>query len=357
MEMDVSAKVLLTAVLVSAALLASPLDENSAWAQRSSDDIPTYVTPPELPTKVSIGAYLIGLSQVSEPSDPFPTYDVEMFLNLSWKDPRLAFGDEGSQPHVYQEEAAAEKLSVIWSPDLEIQNEVEQRQTESIELTIMPDGSVDYEERFGATINADLDLRRFPLDRQVLDIELQSFTWDKNELEFDANEPQTGFDATFKTPEWGVSGVEGLIGARTEIRDNHEFSFYAFRIHARRYAGHYILRIFAPLLFVMSLTWAAFWEPAQDRIRVGFIALLTVVAIHTVISRDLPRLSYPTSADTLLIVCYLVASALTVVSIIVQRVEARGDIELAVRIDRRARRLLPVVAVLIFTLSIVLLWS
>lgn len=356
LEMDVSAKILLTAVLVSAALLAPPLDKNTAWAQQS-DDIPNYVTPPELPAKVSIGVYLLGLSQVSEPSDPFPTYDVEMFLNLSWKDPRLAFGDEDSPPRVFQEEEAAEKLSEIWSPDLEIQNEVEQRQTESVELTILPDGSVDYEERFGATLNAELDLRRFPFDRQQLEVELQSFVWDRNEVQFVANEAQTGFDADFETPEWSVSGVEGLIGARSEVRDDREFSAYTFRIHAQRHGGHYVLRIFIPILFVMSLTWAAFWEPAQDRIRVGFIALLTVVATHTVVSRSLPRLSYPTSADALLIVCYLVATALTVVSIVVQRMEARGAVESAERIDRWARWLVPVVAVSVLGVSVLVLWS
>ena len=354
--MDVSAKILLTAVLVSAALLAPPLDKDTAWAQHS-DDIPTYVTPPELPARVSIGVYLLGLSQVSEPSDPFPTYDVEMFLNLSWKDPRLAFGDEDSPRRVFQEEEAAEKLSEIWSPDLEIQNEVEQRQTESVELTILPDGSVDYEERFGATLNAELDLRRFPFDRQDLDIELQSFVWDRNEVQFVANEAQTGFDADFGTPEWGVVKAEGLIGTRSEIRDDRDFSTYTFRIHAKRHSGHYILRIFAPIVFVMTLTWAAFWEPAQDRIRVGFIALLTVVATHTVVSRNLPRLSYPTSADALLIVCYLVATSLTVVSIAVHKLEERGEMERAQRIDRRARWGVPAAAAAILTAAVLALWS
>ncbi len=349
---------LLCAVLAGcAAVLAPPLDNGSAWAQQSSGDVPTHVTPPALPTEVSVGAYLIGLSRISEPSDPFPTYDVEVFLNLSWEDPRLAFEGEGSHPHVFQEEAAAEKLSEIWSPDLEIENEVEQRQTESFELTILPDGTVDYEERFGATLNADLDLRRFPFDRQVLDIELQSFTWDRSELSFAANEAQTGFDADFKTPEWNVTGVEYLIGVRTEVRDENEFAAYTFRIHARRYAGHFLLRIFVPLFFVMSLTWAAFWEPTQDRIRIGFIALLTVVATHTVISRNLPRLNYPTSADVLLIVCYIVATTMGVVSIVVQRMETNGAVERAQRIDRWARWLVPLVAATVLGISVLLLWT
>lgn len=140
-------------------------------AQQTSDDTPTFVEPPELPTEVAVGAYLLGLSRLSEPSEPFPTFEVEMFLNLSWNDPRLAFDDENARPHVFQEEEAEEKLSEIWSPDIEIQNEVEQRTTESVELTISPDGAVDYEERFGAILNAELDLHEFPFDRQILDLE------------------------------------------------------------------------------------------------------------------------------------------------------------------------------------------
>lgn len=343
-----------TAVLM--ALSFVMVGATAAETPQGSDDVPTWVTPPQLPADVSVGTYLLGLSQVSEPSDPFPTYDVEMFLNLSWKDSRLAFGDENSPPHVFQEEEAAEKLSEIWSPDLEIQNEVEQRQTESIELTILSDGSVDYEERFGATLHAEFDLRRFPFDHQTLDIELQSFTWDGSELSFVPNEAQTGFDADFETPEWSVSSVEGLIGVRSEIRDNRDFSTYTIRLHARRHSGHYLLRIFVPVLFVMTLTWVAFWEPAQDRIRVGFIALLTVVATHTVISRSLPRLNYPTSADALLIVCYLVATTLTVVSVVVQRMEARGEVEKAQHIDSYARWMVPVAAATILGVSVLLLW-
>jgi hypothetical protein len=280
-----------------------------------------------------VGAYLIGLSQVSEPSDPFPTIDVEMFLNLSWKDPRLAFGSVDTRPRVFQGEEAEEKLSEIWSPDVEIQNEVEQRQTESVELTIFPDGAVDYEERFGATLNAELDLRKFPFDRQVLDMELQSFVWDRNEISFIVNEAQTGFDPDFETPEWSVTGIEGLIGLRTEVRDTRKFATYTFRINAKRHAGHYLLRFLLPLFFVMTLTWFAFWEPLQDRFRVGFLAMLTVVATHAIISSSLPRLNYPTLADMVLIVCYWAATALVAVSIVVRRIDAAGDAERAQQYD------------------------
>ena len=102
---------------------------------------------------------------------------------------------------------------------------------------ILPDGSVDYEERFSATLNAVLDLRRFPFDKQVLDLEIQSFVWDRSELSMVVNEAQTGFDPDFETPEWKVTAIEGLIDSQSEIRDDREFSSFTFRIHAQRRAG------------------------------------------------------------------------------------------------------------------------
>jgi hypothetical protein len=77
----------------------------------ATDDVPTSVKPPRRPTEIAAALYLIGLSRISDPSDAFPTVDVEVFLDLSWNDPRLAF--EGSELLVFQGEEAAEKLSEI----------------------------------------------------------------------------------------------------------------------------------------------------------------------------------------------------------------------------------------------------
>jgi hypothetical protein len=319
-----------------------------------SQDLPTFVEPPNRPTEVAIATYLIGLSRVSDSSDAFPTTDVEMFLDLSWKDPRLAF--DGESPHVFQGEEAAEKLSEIWSPDPEIQNEVEQRETESIALIVLPDGTIQYEERFGATVNAELDLARFPFDTQAFDIELQSFLWDQADSVFVVNEEQTGFDIDFETPEWTVTGAEALLGARSEVRDDRAFSTLTFRVHALRNSGHYVLRFMLPLVFVMGLTWAAFWMPVEHRFRVGFIALLTVVASHTVIASELPRLQYPTFADLLLIGCYVFASALIVVSIRAQRLMDAGFEDRVAALDRRTRWILPAAAAVATAGGTLILW-
>ncbi|MDJ0850814.1 MAG: hypothetical protein QNK04_20785 [Myxococcota bacterium] len=343
------------------ALVAVVFAAGTAAASEStgSDDLPTAVVPPARPTEVVISAYLLGLSRVSEPSSPFPTFDVEMFVDLSWHDPRLAAPNGGGAEQVFQEEEAEEKLSEIWSPDFEIQNEVEQRETESIELRILPDGRVEYEERFGATLNAELDLARFPFDVQTLDLEMQSFLWDEGDCILVANPNQTGFDPDFETPEWVVRDAHGEVGRRSEVRDDRAFSSYTLRIVAERQSGHYVLRFMTPLMFVMLLTWLAFWMPVDQRFRVGFIALLTVVASHTVVSGSLPRLHYPTFADVLLLVCYLFATALIGISIVLQRLDRREDEaskRRAERIDVRTRWALPLGAAVLLGASALVLW-
>ena len=105
---------------------------------------------------------------------------------------------------------------------------IEQRSTDSVELIILPDGTVQYEERFGATINSDLDLRRFPFDRQTFDLEIQSFVWDQDQTILVVNEQQLGMNTEFDTPEWTVVGVQALSSINSEIR-----SFRLLRICIR----------------------------------------------------------------------------------------------------------------------------
>ena len=322
-------------------------------AGENTDDEPTSVTPPERPTEVSAAAHLIALGRVSASSEAFPTWDVDMLLDLSWRDPRLAFS--GTEPRIFQGEEAEEWLSEVWSPDPEIQNEVEQRQSESIAIVLLPDGTVEYEERFGATLQARFDLTRFPFDSQVFEVELQSFLWDEQDCVFVLNEEQIGFEAGFETPEWTVTGVEPAVGTESEVRGERNFYTLTFRIHAERNVGHYLLRFIVPLVFVMGLTFAAFFMAAGDRIRLGFIALLTVVAWHSGISQQLPRIHYPTFADIMLYICYVFVAVLIIVSIRIVHLDKYNAEAQALALERRTRWILPTLAVITLLGSTLLL--
>jgi hypothetical protein len=111
------------------------------------------------------------------------------------------------------------------------------------------------------------------------------------------------------------------------------------------------------LLFVMAATWLAFWEPAAERYRIGFFALLTVVATHAVIAGNLPRLNYPTLADMVLIFCYVTAIAVIAIGIVVRRLEAAGNVERARVIDRYSVLLLPATTAIVLFITALILWN
>ena len=66
----------------------------------------------------------------------------------------MAFDPEeiGFDREIFLEEDAMVKLGRIWWPDITLVNQSGAREIENEALTIYPDGSVDYEERFHATL-------------------------------------------------------------------------------------------------------------------------------------------------------------------------------------------------------------
>jgi hypothetical protein len=279
-------------------------------------------------------------------------------MDLEWRDEQLAWGEAGAKPRVYLENDAQAALDQMWWPDLTIVNEVEKRETESLVLLIHPDGRVTYEERFGVVIHAELDLRSFPFDRQRFELVLESLAWDSRQLQLVPNPAKTGFDTAFRIPEWAVTGVESFARTRPEVRGEADFSTVTLGIDATRASQHYLLRFLLPLMVVMLLTWSAFWIPASNRGRAGFIALLSIVASHSVIATQLPRIAYVTFIDLTLFIGYAYAAVLIVEANWVARLEHSGDDGARKRakvIDRRTRWLLPLCAALALGIAIVVL--
>ena len=215
------------AVLLGVAVDATAQSETEPVTGGPDASEPVFVSPPAEPTEVAIGLYLVGLTGVSSPDSAFPTVEAEMFMDLRWTDERLAFEPNGLRRHVYEEHQAELELDRIWWPDIEIENEVEKRETQALELIILPDGTVEYLERFRATVHAELDLRRFPLDTQTFDLLFESFEWTVSAVRLVPDEAMIGFDRAYATPEWSVEGIDWRIEPRPEVRAQQPFSSFA----------------------------------------------------------------------------------------------------------------------------------
>ena len=318
---------------------------------------PVFVTPPHSPTTVEIGMYLISLVEVSAPNESFPTFKAEVFLDLEWHDPRLAFseGDIGNEREVFLEHEAELELERIWWPDIEFENEQGERHTESRELVIHHDGKIEYSERFQGVFTVDMELIKFPFDHQNLTIHAESFSWDDNHLVFVPLDEKTGFNEEFKTLEWQLHDVHTEVHNKKEVRSPEAFSEYVYSINVDRDPGFYLYKIVVPLLIIVAFNWATFWmpgEPASVRMERGVIALLTVVAFHQVVSANLPRIGYLTFMDGIVYVAFASVGLTMISNIWAQRQEYMGKPENGVKMDKIGKIAFPIV----FVVAIATLW-
>lgn len=344
-------------VLLAIVMLMVPLD---AYAEESDTPIrpeETFHLPPEKPTEVEIGLYLIEITDISAASTAFPTFSVDMFMDLKWKDPRVEFipPEEGAEFDVYVEHAAEEMLDQIWWPDIEIENEIGKRTTEALELIVYEDGTIEYVERFNVTAEINFDLMKFPFDEQDLELDIESFEWSERDVVFVPNPRKIGYDEKMPLMEWEITQVSNEVRSEQEIRADDPFSEFIYKVHIRRLPGFYLWKILLPFIIIVNLSWSVFWmtgEGSSGRMGRTYVALLTVVAFHRVLAGYLPRIPAITFTDAMVLISYASIIATVVENLIVHTLQQKNRLEEAAKIDKIARWVIPV-AFLVLSSSMV----
>lgn len=297
----------------------------------------TELPPGERPIRVETGFFLVNLSGVAERSE---TFNADLYLNFRWRDSRLAF--EGSEPHRFLEDAAVARLAEMWWPHIEFVNTAEPSITNRA-LEIAPDGSVRYLVGMTSEFRSDLNLRRFPFDRQTLEVRIESFLWTADQMVFVPDASRIGFnpDSTF----------EGLVVKRASadayprplVGWGDVFSEFVARIDVERQSGFYVWSIFAPVTLIFLISCTVFFVPIEnfhDRVGISLAALLACIATQFAMSFNLPQISYLTVIDRVFLATYGCV-ALGVLISTLQAVFLRGEPARAARVDRRAAVALP----------------
>jgi len=318
----------------------------SSPSQLSDAERADFVSPPNAPTDVEIGVYLIRVTSIDPPSEPGRAFEAEILLDLRWSDPRL--GSEmaliAQRAGVLQDEEAEELLDRIWWPDIYVTNEIGARQTEQLEVTLGQNGTVEYLERFHVRVAADFDLHRFPFDQQLLTIRFESFEWDERSLLFHELPERIGYNEDEWIPGWTLTDSGFEIRSRREIRSGTNFSSATLEIAAARQATYYVWNTIAPFVLIMMLSWSVFWlteTATHERILISFIALLTIAGFHGNVASQLPHLDYWTVMDWVLALSYLLASGALIENVWVNEWRKRHDVHHAHTVDRTARWAFP----------------
>jgi Neurotransmitter-gated ion-channel ligand binding domain/Neurotransmitter-gated ion-channel transmembrane region len=296
------------------------------------------------PVAVSIALHVINLADIDEVSERF---NLMFYLVAQWRDPRLAFSPSGPADRFH-----SFMPNQIWHPRLEFINELGSHSTGDASLRVTPNGAVLYVERTSSELSTNFRLRRFPFDRQALQVIIHPFVGQALAVMLHADQEHTwisGEESEYSSlAQWQVMGIRASE-SQASFSKFGPIAEARFVIVVKRKYRYYLWKIFLPLLLMVSLSWTVYWIDPKDlnsQVQISITTILTVIAFAFSISLSLPKVPYLTFIDAFFLDC-LVFVFFTAVEMTAVHVSVRTQREeLGHRIRRISRIAVPIAFVL-----------
>ncbi|UCE02527.1 MAG: hypothetical protein JSW67_14990 [Candidatus Latescibacterota bacterium] len=302
------------------------------------DDVASERPPGEGPTRVEVAFYVIDLMKVIDTDEVF---EADVFVVASWKDSRLV----GERARVVSADA-------VWTPNVLVFNQRDVSADLPKRVEIRPDGTVIYRQRLAGTFAARLSLARFPLDTQTLEIELVVYGASTDEVLLVESPafPSSRSD-NLAINDWEIGELSTETGVLNPVPGAPSLSSLRIRIPAERLIGYFLVQLLVPLFIIVGMSWVGFWiDPGviPARTSVGVTSVLTLIAYRFMISGLVPKLSYLTRMDYLLLATTLLVAASLVTVVAGNFYMSQDRRDSALRLNRIARPLFPALFLLLF---------
>jgi hypothetical protein len=284
---------------------------------------------PELgPTPVEVEIYLLDVDAIDSASQSF---EANVYFVATWRDPRLV--DEA------QGRTISRPLDQVWNPRLQILNQQRLWSSMSRIVNIKPDGTVKQRARVWGSFSQPLDLREFPFDTQTISIHVVAADYEPNQVTL-LPSPRTGIGDEFSVADWEVS--DWRISTEFETSDPAEAQSprIALFLEVNRLRGYYWLKVIAPLILIVAMSWAVFWIDPKElstKISITITAMLTLIAYRFAIDSNLPAISYMTRMDLFILFSTILVYASLVAVLTTAAYSRKGRDGIAKAIDRGSR--------------------
>ena len=299
------------------------------------------------PTVIDISIFIFDIDEIDDVAQRF---SIDMFLAARWRDPRLALPEherEGKERFVALED--------IWAPRVLFLNDRGLTPRLRLGATIDDLGNVWTENRLSGELAADLEFREFPFDVQRLPIEIVSYAYSTDELQFSLNTYSPGKSKRYSIEGWDLRLLEPEIGVFVAPPYDKKLPRLTFNVQAKRSSDYYVLTMLLPMSLIIFMAWTVFWlQPniVPPRIAIATASIFSLIALGVSIRLGLPKVSYLTKADIFVIGCTLMVFLALGIAVIGSRWASSDRMEKALKANAISRWIYMVIFVLVAVAAI-----
>uniref|UniRef100_A0A3B5QIG0 Gamma-aminobutyric acid type A receptor subunit beta2 n=1 Tax=Xiphophorus maculatus TaxID=8083 RepID=A0A3B5QIG0_XIPMA len=256
------------------------------------------------PVGVGMNIDIASIDMVSEVN---MDYTLTMYFQQAWRDKRLSYSEISL--NLTLDNRVADQL---WVPDTYFLNDkksfVHGVTVKNRMIRLHPDGTVLYGLRITTTAACMMDLRRYPLDEQNCTLEIESYGYTTDDIEFywrGGNNAVTGVDK-IELPQFSI--VDHKLISKNVVFSTGSYPRLSLSFKLKRNIGYFILQTYMPSILITILSWVSFWinyDASAARVALGITTVLTMTTINTHLRETLPKIPYVKAIDMYLMGCFV----------------------------------------------------
>ncbi|XP_078678316.1 gamma-aminobutyric acid receptor subunit pi-like isoform X1 [Branchiostoma floridae x Branchiostoma belcheri] len=255
------------------------------------------------PLLVRMSMDVVSIDHISEVDLDFT---ICILLRQYWRDERLAF--TGTNESISLDGRLVEYL---WVPDTFFPNSkfsfLHNVTMANRLLRLWPDGSIVYGQRVTVIAECNMDLRKYPLDKQNCSLHIESYGYTTDDMIF---KWLKGDDS--------VRGLQNLQVAQFTVKNHRTkemiatyetggYPHVAFSFRLTREVAYIFLQMYVPSTLLVMISWVSFWinkDSPPARVSLGITTVLAQTTFVTSARASLPKISYIKAVDVYLLMCF-----------------------------------------------------
>ncbi|MDH3925618.1 MAG: hypothetical protein OET41_13540, partial [Xanthomonadales bacterium] len=197
------------------------------------------------PLVVEVGAFIIDIDEIDDVNQRF---NIDMFIVVRWQDPRLALPEEERKG-----QTRFMSLDGIWTPRALILNNrgLNYHLREGVEVDDL--GNAKVKNRMTGELAANLEFQEFPFDTQRLPVDIVSYQYSTDEMQFSLSSSLISHSDQFSVEGWHLKELEPELGVFVVPSDGSELPRLTYVIEAKRDSDYYVLTMLVPMSLIIFM--------------------------------------------------------------------------------------------------------